>query len=274
MFGYVIANPAQLNEEQKTLYRSYYCGLCRSLKQQFGQVSRLTLNYDMTFMVLFLADLLDPQTKTFRARCAIHPVKRKMISQNEIIDYGAAMNVLLAYYNLLDNWKDDRDTASRVGAAALKKHIPAIRSRYPRQTKAVEEGMKALGQEEAIGPRELDTAANIFGDLLGELFVFQNDRWAEDCRNLGRALGNFIYWLDAYCDLKKDRKKNRYNPLILIGEEPDFEVRVREMLEGALGDCALILERLPLVEHLEILRNVLYSGVWTKYNTENKGDQI
>lgn len=271
MFGYVIADPNQLNEEQKNLYRSYYCGLCRSLKRQFGEISRLTLNYDMTFMVLFLSDLLDPETKIGRRTCAVHPMKRKMISENEIIDYGAAMNILLAYYNFLDDWEDERNTAARAGAAALKKHIPGIRARYPRQAKAVEEGMQALKQEEALGARDLDTAANLFGTMLGELFVFQKDHWSEDCRRFGQALGCFVYWMDAHCDLEKDVKKDRYNPLRLIREEPDYEARVREMLEGALGDCALILERLPLVEHLDILRNVIYSGVWTKYKT--KGEQ-
>ncbi len=270
MFGYVIANPGQLNAEQNSLYRSYYCGICRSLKRQFGQASRLTLNYDMTFMVLLLADLLDPETKTYRKRCIVHPVKRKMISENEIIDYGAAMNILLVYYNLLDDWEDDRNVSSRAAAAVLKKHIPGIRKRYPRQAKAVEEGMRALKKEEAIGPRDLDTAANLFGEILGELFVYRKDHWAEDCRRFGRALGHFVYWIDAYTDLKADQKKNRYNPLSLIAEQEDFESRVREMLESALGDCALILERLPLVEHLEILRNVLYSGVWTRYKGEQK----
>ncbi len=266
MFGYVVANTEKLSEEQQAIYRGYYCGLCHSLKKQFGNLGRLTLNYDMTFMVLLLADLLDPQTDYHTGRCAVHPAKPRKMAENEIIDYGAAMNILLAYYNMLDDWKDEKKTAAKTAAKRLKKYIPAIEKKYPRQAKAVLEGMDELGREENKAPTDLDTAANIFGRLLGQLFIYRNDFWAEDCRRFGEALGRFVYWMDAYEDLPKDRKKGNYNPMTLIFDQSDYDQRVEEMMKDTLGECALILERLPLVEHLDILRNVLYSGIWSKYN--------
>ncbi len=273
MFGYVVANMDRLSEEQKTIYRSYYCGLCRSLKKQFGNFGRLTLNYDMTFMILLLADLFDPQTQIHSERCIIHPKKQREMAENEVIDYGASMNVLLAYYNLLDDWKDEGKTASKLAADRLKKYIPAIEKKFPRQALAVREGMEALGEEESTPPKDLDTAANIFAKLLGQLFIYRQDFWTEDCRRFGEALGRFVYWMDAYEDLEKDRKKGNYNPMTLIADAPDYEGRVREMLRHTLGECAMILERLPLVEHLDILRNILYSGVWSKYEERNKGEK-
>ncbi len=270
MFGYVVANMDQLNEEQTAIYRGYYCGLCRSLKKQFGNFGRLTLNYDMTFMVLLLADLFDPATSHHEGRCVVHPRKKRTMTENEIIDYGAAMNILLAYYNLLDDWKDEGKQAARTAANRLKPFIPAIEARYPRQAAAVRSAMEELDREEAGAPSDLDAAANYSGRLLGELFVYRKDFWAQDCRNFGEALGRFVYWMDAYEDLEKDRKKGRYNPMVLIVDRADYEARVEEMLKGALGECALILERLPLVEHLDILRNVLYSGIWSKYEQLKK----
>lgn len=276
MFGYVVADMDQLNEEQTAIYRSYYCGLCRSLKKQFGNFGRLTLNYDMTFMVLLLADLFDPQTATYEGRCIVHPKKKRVMAENEVVDYGAAMNVLLAYHNLMDDWKDEGKTAARTAANRIKKFIPAIEERYPNQAGAIRESIDLLGREEQGAPRDLDTAANLSGKMLGALFIYRKDRWAEDCRRFGEALGRFVYWMDAYEDLPKDRKKGRYNPFTLIADRPDFEARVEELLKGTLGECALILERLPLVEHLDILRNVLYSGIWSKYeqlkNKEKKDE--
>lgn len=272
MFGYVVANMEKLTEEQQEIYRSYYCGLCRSLKKQCGNFGRLTLNYDMTFMVLFLADLLDPETEYHNGRCLVHPTKERRMAENAVIDYGAAMNVLLAYYNLLDDWKDEQKKTARTAANRLKKYIPAIEKQYPRQAKAVLDGMAELAREENKAPGDLDTAANIFGRLLGELFVFQKDFWSEDCRKFGEALGRFVYWMDAYEDLPKDRKKGNYNPMILICDRGDYKEKVTEMLKDTLGECALILERLPLVEHLDILRNVLYSGVWSTFMKEKKDE--
>lgn len=274
MFGYVVANMDQLTEEQKELYRSYYCGLCRSLKKQFGNFGRLTLNYDMTFMVLLLADLHDPETRVTQGRCMVHPRKERKMSENRIIDYGAAMNLLLAYYNLMDDWEDEGSKRSLTAAKQIKKYIPAIEAQYPRQARAVREGLRALRDIEQRGAKDPDSAANAFGAILGQMFIWKKDRWAQDCLRFGDALGHFIYWMDAYEDLPKDAKKQNYNPFLPFAEEPDFEERVEEMLKGALGDCALILERLPLVEHLDILRNVLYSGIWSKYEQiKNKGEQ-
>lgn len=273
MFGYVVADMDRLTEEQKEIYRSYYCGLCRSLKKQFGNFGRLTLNYDMTFMILLLADLSDPETRYHTGRCAVHPRKERQMAENEVIDYGAAMNLLLAYHNLLDDWKDEKKVAARTAANRLKKYIPAIEAQYPRQAKAVLEGMEALSREENTPPSDLDAAANIFGRLLGELFLLKNDFWAEDCRRFGEALGRFVYWMDAYKDLEKDRKKENYNPMNLIADRPDYKEKVEEMLKDTLGEAALILERLPLVEHLDILRNILYSGVWSEFYNKEKKDE-
>jgi len=32
-----------------------------------------------------------------------------------------------------------------------------------------------------------------------------------------------------------------------------------------IGECALNFEKLPLIEDIDIMRNILYSGVWTKF---------
>ena len=37
-----------------------------------------------------------------------HPTKKRTLRTNEITEYAAAMNILLAYYNLIDDWKDDK----------------------------------------------------------------------------------------------------------------------------------------------------------------------
>ena len=182
MFGYVVANMDRLSEEQKTIYRSYYCGLCRSLKLHYGNFGRLTLNYDMTFMVLLLADLFDPATKIHSERCIVHPAKQRLKADNEVLNYGAAMNILLAYYNLLDDWEDEGKRRAKTAANRLKKYIPEIEAEFPRQVRAIREGMAELSREENTPPENLDAAANIFAKQLGQLFIYRQDRWAEDCR--------------------------------------------------------------------------------------------
>ena len=61
MFGYINVNGAQLSEENKKIYQSYYCGLCRKLKEFCGKKGQALLNYDMTFLVV-LYDASDEKT--------------------------------------------------------------------------------------------------------------------------------------------------------------------------------------------------------------------
>jgi len=54
MFGYIIVNKPEMKFKEFDLYQSYYCGLCRSLKENYGRTGQLTLSYDMTFVILLL----------------------------------------------------------------------------------------------------------------------------------------------------------------------------------------------------------------------------
>ena len=73
--------------------------------------------------------------------------------------------------------------------------------------------------------------------------------------------------MDAYEDVDKDEKKNSYNPLRHLKKEneKDFETLCRLMMTSMMAECAKSFERLPILQHADILRNILYSGVWTKY---------
>ena len=84
MFGYINVNGAQLSEENKKIYQSYYCGLCRTLKEDYGFMGQMTLTYDMTFAVILLSSLYETIAKHEEHRCKVHPVKRQHMLRNEI----------------------------------------------------------------------------------------------------------------------------------------------------------------------------------------------
>ena len=83
---------------------------------------------------------------------------------------------------------------------------------------------------------------------------------------IGFHLGKFIYLLDAYDDLPRDKRRGAYNPLRTLSREPGYEEEMREIFERRVSQCARSFERLPCVEDADLLRNILYSGVWLKYN--------
>ena len=63
MFGYVTINKAEMKFKEFDIYHSFYCGLCRVLKDKYGISGQLTLSYDMTFILILLTELYEPETK-------------------------------------------------------------------------------------------------------------------------------------------------------------------------------------------------------------------
>ena len=267
MFGYVMANHRELSEADQARFSAFYCGLCRALQADYGLAGRMTLTYDMAFLAVLLTSLYEPETAEAEARCPVHPGKKRAYYSNFVEKYAAAMNFALAYHKMIDNWQDDRNLLAISGAKLLRRRYGRVKGLYPRQCAAIERCMAELAALEKENCRVVDRPAKCFGALLGEIFVMKEDLWADDLRAMGEALGEYIYVLDAYDDLPRDVKKGAYNPLRDMRDRPDAEETCREMLTVLIARCTEAFERLPLVQDLEILRNILYSGVWTRYES-------
>ena len=66
MFGYVVLNKPEIKFKDFDMYRSFYCGLCRELRERYGISGQITLSYDMTFVILLLSALYEPPTEKVR----------------------------------------------------------------------------------------------------------------------------------------------------------------------------------------------------------------
>lgn len=270
MFGYVTANTEALSKDEMKIYRGLYCGLCRSLKERYGNLSRMMLTYDMTFLILALSSLYRCDDKCGNKRCVIHPLKKHCFIENDITYYAADMSVALVYNKFIDDWNDDRNIFAKISASITKKDYLDICIKYPRQCKAIEKCLTDLSEVEKSGITVADVPANIFGTLLGEIFVYKEDEYSPKLRAFGSALGRFIYIMDAWDDLKDDIKKERYNPLTSISSK-----NIKPVLTMILSECAEELFSLPLEKNKNIMKNVIYSGVWMRYSIkENHGKKI
>ena len=270
MFGYVTANWKELTKEQQDRYGSVYCGICRAIRLQSGQIARLGLSYDMAFLALLLMSLYEPEEESGRNSCVMHPIKRRPWVDNPYVRYCGDMNVALAYYNCLDDWQDDKNHAAKMMADAMEKRLPAIEERWSRQCGAIRDCLGKLSALEKAGCANPDEPAGIFGDLMAELLVYEEDLWAPTLRQMGHALGRFIYLMDAALDYDKDRKKGKYNPYLAMGTGKD-PARWEEYLVLTMGRCTAWYEKLPLVQDKSLLDNILYSGVWVSYRGRKEG---
>ena len=265
MFGYLVASTGNLTPEELERYRSCYCGLCLSLKARHGQLSRLTLNYDMTFLVLLLGSLYEPVESSGTIFCPAHPKEKRNWFRTDISDYAADMNVALSYLKCVDNWKDDDSIPALAASKFLKKPFDEIKEKYPRQCAAMEQSIFDLSSIEEKGTEDPDAASDTFGHLMGSVFVYKDDRWADTLYRLGHSLGKYIYLLDAVVDLDDDARKNSYNPFRRYYGLNNNKDLFSDILRMVLSDAVIEYEMLPLIQDTAILKNILCTGLWTKF---------
>lgn len=266
MFGYVTINKPELKIKEYNRYKGYYCGLCKVLKERHGRLGQITLTYDMTFLIVLLTSLYETKTEFEEGRCLLHPTKKHPLLTNAITEYAADMNIALTYHNLLDDWNDDKSVKGLAGSRLFHQKYKKIEQAYKRQCKVIEETLNQLQRFEKENSQNLDEVAGCFGELMGELFVYRKDEWEDTLRRLGFFLGKFIYLMDAYEDIEKDIQNQSYNPLIELSKHESFEETCNQLLVMMMAECGKELEKLPLIVDVELLRNIIYAGVWTKYD--------
>lgn len=265
MFGYIIVNKPELKVKELDEYMAYYCGLCRALKEKYGIKGQISLSYDLTFLAVFLTGLYEKQTRDLPCKCIFHPIEKRHRKENVLLEYAADMNVLLTYFKCRDDWKDEKRADKAVYAATLNKAYEKLKKKYPDKLSKLEKQFDTLFKAEQANLEDIDFLSGCFGKILSEVFLYAEDEWAESVRKIGFMLGKFVYILDAYDDIEKDKKKKNFNPFIKKAQNPGFDEWIRDILTLTASACAAEFEKLPIIENVEILRNILYSGIWTRY---------
>lgn len=261
MFGYVYPSKMDLTFRDYFKFRAYYCGICKSIKKNYGEVSRLCINYDVTFLAVLLSSVYKSSDKPVQMRCILNPLTRKKIVVNEFVDYCASMNMLLAYFKLLDNYSDDKSVAALMGTKIIHRSFVTAKNKYPEKARKLQEYLDLMNQLEVTDNSTLNQLADIFGKLLGEIFAYNyNASESELLRTIGYNIGKYIYILDCYEDLPHDIKKKRFNPLIHSHSDEARQV-VSCQLEKILQELNNLIEQLELKQSKEIIYNIVKLGL-------------
>ena len=227
MYGYIRPNQDELRIREYTEYRAYYCGLCKCLSAEYGEIARSVLSYDCTFIALLLA---------------------------------ADMDVLLAYYKLEDDWRDDKNPAAVCAKAALGGAMKKAANRQPEMDRAISRGLKELGELEKANCSELDAPADAFARMMKSVGLSAPIENRGDRIALAHTLyhlGRWVYLIDAWDDRDKDKKKGSYNPFIASGADKD---RAEFLLNCSLNEAINAYQLLNLLSHEGLLDNIILDG--------------
>lgn len=282
MFGYVMPCKPELKIKDYEKFKSYYCGLCLSIKKNYGNLPRLVLNYDMTFLAVLLDSISDEKCKVHLGRCMFHPMQKKyFIVQNAAIDYAAFCNIALTYYKLLDDVYDENSKASKVKSILLKSYFNKFPKKLKDNTNYIKKSLLELSKlEKSSSKLNIDELSHPFADLTG----FIISKYIEDITlssvlySLGYNLGKWIYIIDAYDDLKNDMEKNKFNALNVSMNEnnlpyDEFLSMIKPKVSFILGlcgkSCLDSLKKLPMQTNVDILYNILQYGLLSKMEKLN-----
>ncbi len=224
-----------------------YCGTCKTLGVRYGQRSRILLNHD----TVFLAELLihyegspewEPAYRSFH--CLAKPREIP-----EILDYAAAITVVLAHYRVADHCED----FGRWYWRALRRFLSPQFRRAAVQLRAsgfpVDELDAVLRTQRAreLNPRSLADLAE--PTAMATAMVFAHRR--AELYDVGYRFGYLIYVLDAFEDRAKDAQRGSFNALERFPEidgraeilktldeialPAEFHARLRANVEERLG---------------------------------------
>ncbi|MDL2295803.1 DUF5685 family protein [Lachnospiraceae bacterium OttesenSCG-928-E19] len=267
MFGYITINKSEMKFKDYDVYHSFYCGLCQVLKNEHHRRGQLTLSFDMTFLLVLLSGLYEPETHLDTCTCIAHPFEKHESRTNAYTSYVGDMNLLLSYLKCKDDWADEKKKKSYLFAKALSPEIKKVKERYPEKVSKIISTIDELTKNEIDKETDIDKMGGYFGQIMAEIFAPKNDEWEKQLRTIGFFLGKFIYLIDAYEDIEEDMKDGNYNPFHMIYRDSNFEERCNSILTMMMAECSSAFEKLPIIEYVDILRNILYSGVWCRYET-------
>ena len=261
MFGFASADPEKLSEAARERYRAVYCGICRAMGQGRNSVCRMALTYDLVLPALILSDVTDTPFVESEICCGVHPFKKHKACTNVFTDFAADMNVLLAFYNFVDDLNDDGGIVSRVEAALFWNAADELKRKYGALADTLIRCLREIAAAEKRDERCADIPAAAFGQILGSIFAWFDLPCKDALFNFGFALGKAVYFMDAAVDVKADLKKKQYNPLISISM-----AERRSILELQMAECMRMYSLLPLKRENEIVENILLSGIWARYD--------
>lgn len=262
MFGYVGPLKSELKVRELTLYQAWYCGLCKTLQKEFGQIPRLALDYDCTFLALLLAAAQGKGEPCRLARCGYKPFQKKapVAPFHEALSYAADMNVLLYYYKVADDWRDERKISALTVQTALRPARNKAKRRRIEIAESIERGIASLSEMEAAGETSIDRVADAFAGILRDMvgqYPFLHTTQREALRWLGYHLGRWIYFMDAWEDREKDQKAGAYNPFLVNRADKE---RASYLLYAALNEMEKAYDVLEIHDHKGVLDNIIYLG--------------
>lgn len=265
MFGYVNIFKDELKIKDYNTYRAYYCGLCKVLGKKHNQLVRLSLNYDFTFLALITDALAEAPHDFCVSGCIKKLGKRKIINTASGLEFAADMNVLLAYFKLKDDIRDNHSLKACIAILPFIRRAVLVKKKYPELYASISVSLTRLTFIEEMKCDITDKAAHEFAMIMQVIF----EKAEPSMARFGYILGRLIYIMDAYDDMQEDFIKGNYNPAVLQYSykgclTAELKKALTDNLYYTLAELAQEYEKLDIKKNKPVLDNIIYLGIRAK----------
>lgn len=220
------------NRQQHTEYyfhRRHYCGTCKAMGNEFGQSSRMLLNFDTVFLSEILSLLHQEDTKTWESNltrvntCFSMPKEEVPFS----LQYAATANMLLSELKFDDNIKDSKRLSWRIANEYFSGSFKKAKVKFDDwgiDTQLIQEWIVEQANREATKKTfdDLQTGLQYYAAATAHItaIIFsegsKRTKTQADLYDLGYAFGELMYILDAFEDFEEDVFKGEFNPLAIL----------------------------------------------------------
>ena len=268
MFGYVLPYTPNLRVFENEIYKATYCGLCKEIKRNFGSFCRLTLSYDMVFLVIFFTYYLEEKMEFEKSVCKLHPFKKRLIlKESNSLKKAAIIGTILSHYKLTDNVSDCKKLKRMLNLIFLFFYKRAYKKAKKSEQKIEEivfNFIRDQAEVEKKRNKSLDFYSHPTADCIGNIFktVKKDEKDEATLYRIGYMLGKYIYLMDALDDMEKDSKSNNFNPFLEDKDRKEDILKKSDMLINfSVAQLAEAFEKLFRGKEVLILKNIIYEGL-------------
>lgn len=279
MLGYIEPNKGELKINDLETYNGYYCGLCKEVAENYGQISRLWLSNDMAFLAVFLGALSDAEDHIEYQHCIVHPFKKKPVEvQEQAVKYASDMMIILRAEKHIDDYKDGEKSHLSGKLTMIPKKYEKAANMHPEEAKTINESLQKLYSYEVKGKSNVREMSMCFGQVMKAVFAgfALPDSQRAAVENFADNLGRWLYLIDIIDDFQEDLRERRFNPLVDL-DITDVNL-AREMIEPALyyylDELVKAYDLIDFKKNKEILDNIIYLGLRRRTERLLKGEDI
>lgn len=272
MFGYVIPDKMNMFMKDYYNYKAYYCGLCKRIGIDCGQLMRISTNYDMVFFDMFCHAVMEVSPKYHDEPCILSPKKKTVVKGDELTDKVVDINTLLMYYKLLDDKLDSKkaDIAKSLARSlVVSGKYKKAKKNFPELDNLFASEYERLRDMEKQGTFSIDMLADPFANILSQsVKSVLGDKCSSDIENMFYYLGKWVYIIDAVDDVEKDFKNKEFNPFFVgynyQNQDKFFEDKGKELeflLMSSYNAIKNAYKNIELKFNEGAITNILWYGI-------------